>query len=65
MTSRMPVPDPETFLRDLLQRTAAAHGRYERDELGSVYDENWPQWYAAFMASALDADGYVIERARA
>ncbi|MDF2580618.1 MAG: hypothetical protein K0S49_2197, partial [Microbacterium sp.] len=38
MSSEAPVSDAETFLRELLTRTAEAHGRYERDELGSVYD---------------------------
>lgn len=60
MSDDAPVSDAETFLRELLTRTAEAHGRYERDELGSVYDENWPQWYAAYMAEALAADGYAI-----
>jgi hypothetical protein len=62
MSSEAPVSDAETFLRELLTRTAEAHGRYERDELGSVYDDNWPQWYAAYMAAALRADGYAITR---
>ena len=65
MSGEAPVPDAETFLRELLTRTAEAHGHYERDELGSVYDENWPQWYAAYMAAALTADGYAIARGTA
>ncbi|MFE5408162.1 hypothetical protein [Microbacterium sp. NPDC056569] len=58
--SRM--PDTEAFLRELLIRTAEAHGGYERDVLGGVYDEAWPRWYAAFMARTLAAEGYAIER---
>lgn len=54
----------EAFLRELLTRTAEAHGRYERDELNSVYDEDWPRWYAAFMAETLAAGGYEIVRRR-
>ena len=61
--TRMPLPDAEAVLRDLLTRTAEAHGRFESEELGGVYDEAWPRWYAAFMARELAADGYVIERA--
>jgi hypothetical protein len=58
----MPVPDTEELLRKLLTRTAEAHGRFESEELGGVYDDAWPQWYAAFMAEALAAEGYAIER---
>ncbi|WP_448808832.1 hypothetical protein [Agromyces bauzanensis] len=43
---------------DLLIRTAAAHGAYEAEELGGVYDEQWPEWYATHMADALAARGY-------
>ena len=30
----------------------------------SVYDEDWPRWYAAFMAETLAAGGYEIVRRR-
>ncbi|WP_106815740.1 hypothetical protein [Microbacterium timonense] len=63
MSNPAPIPDTETFLRELLARTAAAHGEYERDQLASVYDENWPTWYAAYMTQFLAAGGYVIARA--
>ena len=43
---------------DLLRGAAAAHGAYEADELGGVYDEAWPEWYAAHMSEALAAQGY-------
>lgn len=32
----------------LLEATERAHGAYETRELNGVYDENWPQWYAAY-----------------
>jgi hypothetical protein len=44
----------------LLTEAAAAHGAYEAEELDGVYDEGWPQWYAAHMAVALAARGYRI-----
>jgi hypothetical protein len=34
----------------LLERAAAAHHIYERDELNGVYDEAWPAWYGAWIA---------------
>ncbi|HVL62277.1 MAG TPA: hypothetical protein VM430_12845 [Microbacterium sp.] len=42
----------------LLTEAAAAHGAYEAEELGGVYDEEWPAWYAAHMTSSLAARGY-------
>jgi len=38
----------EQALRD----AAAAHGEYEKEKLGGVFDEEWPAWYAAHMARA-------------
>jgi hypothetical protein len=32
----------------LLVETGEAHGRYEAAELGGVYDQAWPRWYAAY-----------------
>lgn len=32
----------------LLSETEAAHGAYESAELGGVYDQDWPAWYAAY-----------------
>jgi hypothetical protein len=49
------------ILRDLLKRTAAAHGLHEK-ELGKP-DPDWPQWYAAYMSRALAEAGYRISRA--
>lgn len=34
-------------LTRLLSETGEAHGRYEETELNGVYDQQWPQWYAA------------------
>ncbi|MBW9092553.1 hypothetical protein JNB62_02520 [Microbacterium jejuense] len=62
MSHETPVADTETFLRELLIRTAAAHGVHERDDLGGVYDEDWPRWYAAYMARDLAAAGHAIVR---
>ena len=36
-------------IADLLLRAKAAHGEYERTELGGVYDEQWARWYAQFI----------------
>lgn len=42
-------PDDRTAaLETLLSETEAAHGVYETAELGGVYDEAWPRWYAAY-----------------
>ncbi|WP_423067260.1 hypothetical protein [Devosia sp. CN2-171] len=43
---------------DLLKQAAAAHGVYEKNELGGKYDNDWPQWYAAHMTDALATLGY-------
>lgn len=36
-------------IEDLLLRTENAHGQYEETELNGVYDQNWSQWYAAYL----------------
>jgi hypothetical protein len=33
-------------LEALLTSAGEAHSVFERDELGGVYDEDWPAWYA-------------------
>ena len=43
---------------DVLKGAAAAHGVFEAEELGGVYDDEWPEWYAAHMTNALAALGY-------
>jgi hypothetical protein len=32
----------------LLGKAEEAHGTYEKTELNGVYDQQWPQWYAAY-----------------
>ena len=51
------------IIRGLLERAAAAHGVHEAEEIGGVYDEEWPTWYAEHMARALAEDGYRITKA--
>lgn len=41
-----------------LKRAAAAHGIYEAEVLGGVYDTEWPQWYAEHMTQTLAAAGH-------
>jgi hypothetical protein len=48
------------LLHEVLIETATAHGRYEKEHLGGVYDENWPAWYAAFMSQVLADRGYAL-----
>ncbi|MFI6424312.1 hypothetical protein [Promicromonospora sp. NPDC050880] len=52
----------QEILLDLLKQAATAHGVHEKEELGGVYDENWPAWYARHMARALADQGYRIVR---
>ena len=40
---------PERAVAALLRETQTAHGVYETDVLGGVYDEAWPAWYAAYL----------------
>jgi catechol 2,3-dioxygenase-like lactoylglutathione lyase family enzyme len=37
-------------LAEALRRAAAAHGEHEARD-GGKYDENWPDWYAAYMVA--------------
>jgi hypothetical protein len=41
--------DREQRIAALLLETGAAHGAYEERELNGVYDQNWPEWYAAYL----------------
>lgn len=36
-------------LASLLRAAGSAHGVYETNELGGVYDQHWPTWYAAWL----------------
>ncbi|MFJ3408120.1 hypothetical protein [Promicromonospora sp. NPDC090134] len=55
-------PDPRSneILLDLLRQAATAHGVHEQEELGGVYDEGWPEWYAKHMTRTLAEQGYRI-----
>ena len=44
----------------LLKDTAAAHGTFEKVELGGVYDEQWPEWYSTYFTDKLHAEGYKL-----
>jgi len=37
-------------LRNAMWRAALAHGEHEK-RMGGVHDENWPDWYAAYMVA--------------
>jgi catechol 2,3-dioxygenase-like lactoylglutathione lyase family enzyme len=58
VTTRLPGrvdPAATTFgsasdLESALRRAAAAHGEHEQ-RTGGQYDENWPEWYAAYMVA--------------
>jgi hypothetical protein len=39
----------EAALAALLGETGSAHGAYETAELGGVYDQQWPAWYARYL----------------
>lgn len=62
--SEAPLPEDTTteVLLDALKRAAAAHGIHEAKDLGGVYDEDWPQWYAAHMTRTLADTGYELRR---
>jgi hypothetical protein len=40
--------DRSTPVAALLRSAEGAHAMYEADELGGVYDEAWPRWYATY-----------------
>jgi hypothetical protein len=40
--------DRTSAIQALLTQAAEAHHVHERDQLGGIYDEAWPQWYAAW-----------------
>jgi catechol 2,3-dioxygenase-like lactoylglutathione lyase family enzyme len=58
ITTRLPGridPTEATFasasdLASAFRRASAAHGEHEK-RTGGVYDENWPDWYAAYMVA--------------
>jgi catechol 2,3-dioxygenase-like lactoylglutathione lyase family enzyme len=50
-------------LASALRRAAAAHGKHE-ERTGGQRDENWPDWYAAYMAASSPAPPCPNEVAR-
>ena len=40
--------DAKTALTTLLGEAEVGHAEYEAQELGGVYDEAWPRWYATY-----------------
>jgi len=48
--------DRDIVLR-LLKDTAAAHGVFEKEQLGGVFDEQWPEWYATYFTDRLHDEG--------
>jgi hypothetical protein len=44
-------------LAGLLREAEEAHGKYEKEELGGVRDEEWASWYAEFIVNALRERG--------
>lgn len=50
------------LILDVLVKAATAHGVHEAEELGGVYDEAWPAWYAAHITRSLADGGYRIVR---
>ncbi|AYG03097.1 hypothetical protein D7I44_05845 [Gryllotalpicola protaetiae] len=57
-------PRTERLILELLTAAAAAHGVHEKEDLGGVYDEQWPQWYAAHIAASLAERGLVVSPRR-
>ncbi|HEU5102883.1 MAG TPA: hypothetical protein VFU22_27865 [Roseiflexaceae bacterium] len=41
--------DTQHAVAALLSQASSAHGVYETNELNGVYDQNWPDWYAAYL----------------
>lgn len=56
-------PDSRAVILDALKKAAAAHGVHEAEDLGGVYDEQWPEWYADHMAATLADAGYRLAKA--
>ena len=58
--------DHTTAVEALLVQTARAHGVFEGSELGGVYDQAWPRWYATYAVEhgmgALVGGGITIDR---
>jgi hypothetical protein len=44
----MTAVDRTEAIAALLAETETAHGAYETTELKGVFDQDWPNWYAAY-----------------
>lgn len=53
-------PQLTHVLLEFLIGAAEAHGIHEKEDLGGVYDTNWPKWYANHMSRALTSAGYTL-----
>ena len=42
-------PERENRIASLLTAAVSAHHTYEQEELGGECDQDWPQWYAAWL----------------
>jgi hypothetical protein len=51
------------IILDHLKQAATAHGVHEAADLAGVYDQQWPEWYAAHMTRTLRDAGYLLTRA--
>ena len=40
--------DRSAAIEALLVQAATAHGVFEETELGGIYDQAWPRWYATY-----------------
>lgn len=40
--------DRSTAVAELLRQAELAHAEHEAKDLGGVYDQEWPRWYAAY-----------------
>ena len=54
--------EARALILDLLTRASIAHGVYEAEELGGVYDEKWAEWYTDHMMAGLAAGGHAVVR---
>jgi len=57
--------EAQKLIYELLVAAATAHGVHEKEELGGVYDEQWPEWYAAHIEAQLAERGLKIVPAEA
>jgi hypothetical protein len=63
MSASNPESEPTTaIILDHLKQAASAHGVHEAEDLAGVYDQQWPEWYAAHMARTLAEAGYSLVR---